>query len=154
MRETSHSHLQRAVLAALLLALGIGSGACSDNSNNPAAPEPAPEVPTVVVEYTGNIEQLETDCNEFTLADGGDIQMQITDLQPLSTITMGLALGEPDAAQEENCFPFAEDRSVLLLELFTSADLAPGDYCICIFDVGNIFFGESIDYILELTRPE
>ncbi len=34
-----------------------------------------------------------------------------------------------------------------------AANLLAGDFCACIFDVGNIFPGETVTYTFEVTHP-
>lgn len=134
--------------------VGLALAGCSDDKKNPTQPEEEIQVPTVTEVFRGQVQQFGSDCNEFSMANGGTIELQITELEPLQTITMGLSLGQVDPTVPTGCATFADDNSVRLRQTFASAGLAAGDYCTCVFDVGNIFPGATVDYTLEVTHPE
>ena len=69
-------------------------------------------------------------------------------------LPVGMGLGSPDAEEATGCAFFAEDQSVKVLERFSSPSQLAGSYCICIFDVGNIFPGESVGYELAVQHPK
>jgi hypothetical protein len=145
---------QRSIRLGLFLLLGGAVLACSDDkkkNNNPT--EPQEPVPVITETFRGEIGQLETDCHFFSLTNIGDITIQITELEPLGSITLGLALGTPAMEDPTACADFADDRSVRLLEVFTSTTLQPGAYCTCIGDVGNIFPDKTVTYAYEVTHP-
>ncbi len=144
----------RQYLVVCVAVLGLALGACSDNKKNPAAPEPEPEIPSVTQTFRGNIGQLEVDCNNFSMSNPGPVELQITELQPLTTLTVGMVIGTLDSSVATGCAPFAEDETVKLFETFLSAGLDAGTYCTCIGDVGNIFPGETVNYALAVTHPQ
>jgi len=136
------------------LALGAVLSGCSDNSKPPTQPVPGPEVPTVVQTFTGKVEQKGRDCKSFSMTNPGSIVVKVDSFAPLGTITMGLALGQPDNTEVGNCGIFGQDTNVRALESFASGGLAAGSYCTCVFDVGNIFPGNTVSYALQVTHPE
>ena len=89
-------------LGVLLLVAGAVV-ACSDdkknNNNNPT--EPQEPVPVITETFTGEIGQLETQCHFYTLTNVGDVTLQLTEIAPLSSITLGLALGTPASGRPE-----------------------------------------------------
>ena len=113
-----------------------------------------PNVPVETEVFNGMVEQKKFDCNGFSMSNNGTIGFQITDLTPLSSLTMGMGVGTPDAEEATGCNFFAEDQSVKAQERFSSPGQLAGSYCICVFDVGNIFPGESVGYELEVQHPE
>ena len=128
--------------------------ACDSNStSNPAEPEPEPEAPIIVESFDGQLGQAETSCNDFTLTVDGNVTMEITALAPLTSLTLGLALGQQDSSQPTGCAVFVQDDSVRINEPISSSGLLAGLYCSCVFDVGNIFPGETVDYTLEVSHP-
>jgi hypothetical protein len=144
---------QRSTMIAVV-ALGVTLGACSDDKKKPTDPEPGPEVPTETETFRGTIPQSGHDCNNFSMANAGDVGMEVVDFEPLSSITMGLTIGQPDPGASRGCASFATDDSVRIFQTFVSSGLLPGTYCVCLFDVGNIFPGETITYEMEVTHPE
>lgn len=139
-------------LAVAIAIATLASMACNDD-DSPSAPEPEPEPPTVTETFQGDIEQAETSCHDFTLMEDGDVTLEIRDLQPLSTLTVGLGIGQPDSSLATGCALFVQDNSVRVNQTLLAANLLAGDFCACIFDVGNIFPGETVTYTFEVTHP-
>ena len=137
-----------------VVTLGLTLSGCSDDKKNPTDPEPPPEVPTVTQTFKGSVMQTGHDCKTFSMTNAGAVEMQIVDFEPLISITMGLTIGQPDPQASRGCASFATDDSVRVFETFVSSGLLAGNYCICVFDVGNIFPGETVSYELEVTHPE
>lgn len=140
------------VLAAALVAGVLGSPACSTR-DRPTAPEPEPDPPTTTETFMGDIDQNESSCHSFTLVADGDVTLLITSLQPLPTLTVGLGLGQPDTAAATGCSLFVQDDNVRTNQSLLASNLQAGDYCSCIFDVGNIFPGETVTYSFDVTHP-
>ena len=142
-------------MVAVVGVVGLALGACSDDKKkNPTEPEPGPEVPTVVQTFQGDVAQNTRVCKGFSMNNPGTIVMEIVELMPLRTITMGMSLGQPDASNPSGCSSFAEDSSVRIFQTFASAGLQAGSYCTCVYDVGNIFPGETVSYTQEVEHPE
>ena len=148
------SYRWQLLMVVVLVALGPGLMGCSDSKKKPTEPEPDPEVPRVVQTFRGQLDQGERECNNFSMGNAGTIVLEIVELSPLQTITMGMSLGQPDSTNPSGCSSFADDDSVRVFQSFASSGLAAGAYCACVFDVGNIFPGETVDYTLEVTHPE
>ena len=134
--------------------LGLALGACSDDKKNPTEPEPGPEVPMVTTTLRGSVEQLGLTCKSFSMGNPGSIEIEIVELEPLATITMGMGVGRPDSSNPSGCAMFAQDDTVRIFQTFRSSDLAAGTYCTCLYDVGNIFEGETVTYVQEVLHPE
>jgi len=133
----------------------LASLACSSNTKrSPTEPEePEAPVETVTQKFKGNLPQMGERCHFFTIAAAGDIVAEITDLQPLLSLTVGMSLGRPAEVDPAICSDIGEDRSARVNETFLSSVTSIGDYCVCIFDVGNIFPGETVDYVIDVTHP-
>ena len=148
---------RRAGLMPCLLALALALGACNSNSssrsNTPTDPEPLPPVDVVVQTFRGDLPQKGRKCHDFTLGADGSVTLEITELEPLPTLTVGMGIGQPTEDDPPVCAIIAEDRSVRTFELFLSEGLIAGPYCVCIFDVGNIFPGETVTYAIVATHP-
>jgi hypothetical protein len=149
MFEEKKKHMLGLLLCVLMLL-----GACSTKKlKAPTDPEPI-EPPDVITElFRGDLPQRGRECHGFTVNFNGSVTLEITELKPLSSLTVGLGLGQPAASDPEICSIIAEDRSVRTFELFLSEGLPSGLYCVCIFDVGNIFPDQTVQYVIESMHP-
>ena len=148
----NESTLQR---FALVGTLSLWLLAC-DDSSSPTAPveeEEVVEVETLTESFSGTLALGETSCHDFSTLQLGDIDMTITSLAPLDTLTVGMGIGTEDSESAEGCAIFASDSSVRVGDVLRSVQLAAGEYCLCVFDVGNIFASETVSYSAEVTHP-
>ena len=83
----------RIVAAAIAL---LGSIACGATTpTEPSAPAPVYELKTET--FAGNVKAGGTTAFPFTVVNPGEIHVAITALGPISTLTMGIAMGYWDA---------------------------------------------------------
>lgn len=139
-------------LAAAIAAAGLASLTCG-TSTPPTTPPPDPNVPKVTETFTGMIDMGEYGCHDFSVTAVGDVTLVITSLQPLSTLTVGMGIGQPDPSIPPGCALFVQDNSVRENETLLAGNLQIQDYCACIFDVGNIFPNATVTYTLDVTHP-
>lgn len=128
-----------AVFAALLASLACGA-------TTPTEPDPVYELKTS--NFTGTVKTGATVSFPFAVVNPGDINVSITALSPVSTLTMGIGLGSWDAAAE-TCTQQLTTTSATLNVVFTASPSAAGDYCVGIFDTGNV--QDSSDFELKVT---
>ena len=130
-------------LAALLSSIGCGA-------KSPTQPDPAPapvyELKTST--FTGTVKAGESAAFPFTVVNPGDIGVSITELGPISTLSMGIALGSWDAAAS-TCTQQLTTTAATLNVVFNASPSAPGEYCVGIFDTGNV--QGSSDFSLKVT---
>lgn len=135
----------------LLVALAVALlGGCKKDSPTEVVVPEVPDAPTVTESFTGSIVQDEVSCHFFTLAASGKMVLSLRDLQPLTTLTVGMSVGQPDDARA--CVVFAQDTSVRLFEMLLSSGTGGLEYCACVADVGNIFPDLTVDYVLEVEH--
>jgi hypothetical protein len=129
--------------------------ACDDSTSptEPTTEEEEVEVATVTETFDGSLRLGETSCHDFVTTEVGDVELTITDLEPLGTLTLGMGVGVPDEAATSGCSLFAADQSVRLGDILLSSQLAVAEYCLCVYDVGNIFAGETVTYSIDVTHP-
>lgn len=139
------------VLSAVLV---LATLACSDNKKKSPTDPVDPEAPieTVTSRFSGQLPQLGEVCHFFMTAAAGEITAGIVELKPLSSLTVGLSLGRPADIDPSICSIIGEDRSARINETFLSANNPAGEYCVCIFDVGNIFPGEVVTYKIDVEH--
>ena len=137
-------------VAVLLLVAAIG---CSDDSpTEPIIEEPEP-VPTVTDTFMGTFGLGETSCHVFTTTLAGPAELRVTALAPLDTLTIGLGIGLDDGDDATECSYIAVDNSVRLGDPLVSQLTGATDYCVCIFDVGNVFPDQTVSYTFTVEHP-
>ncbi len=144
------------ITAAVALMATVGCSG-SDTPTEPTDPVDVTPVETLTEIFEGSISQSETSCHHFETSENADITMQLTDIQPLVTLTVGMGIGTSDEVvegsdEEQGCSLFASDNSVMAPATLLSARLGAGQYCVCVFDVGNIFAKRVIDYTVEVEH--
>jgi len=129
-----------AIAAALALAL-VSAAACGGSSVT------AP-TPTITDTITGTVTLNGADVHNFTVVKTGDVTITVTALAPTSTISMGIALGQPSGTQ---CAVFSSNTvtqgSVL------QGSLTAGTYCLGVYDIGNVTSDSDISYTLTVLHP-
>ena len=132
--------LSVAVFAALLVSTACGA-------TTPTEPT-APTYELKTSTFDGTVNTGGTVAFPFTVVNPGTISLSITGLTPASTITMGLALGLWDAAAS-TCAQELSTTSATLNVVFNATPSAPGEYCVGIFDTGNVQI--TTDFTLKVT---
>lgn len=130
---------------AVVVAL-VGSIACGAKS--PTAP-PAPVYDLQTKTFTGNVKATGKVGFPFTVVNPGEIQVAITALAPVSTISMGIALGVWDPTAS-SCAEQLSAPSATLNVAYAANPPSPGEYCVTIFDIGNVVV--SSDFTLTVTH--
>lgn len=140
---------------ALVWLLSLSLLACDDSSSptEPVEEEEVVEVETFTESFSGTLQLGGTSCHDFSTLQLGDVDMTITSLSPLDTLTVGMGIGTKDSESTEGCAIFASDSSVRVGDVLRSVQLAVSEYCLCVFDVGNIFPSETVTYVVEVTHP-
>lgn len=125
------------------LSISIGCGA-----KTPTEPDP-PVYELKTQTFTGVVTAAGTTAFSFAVVNPGDIHVAITALAPLSTATMGIGLGYWDAPTS-TCVQELSRNDATLNVAYAGTPPAPGDYCVAIFDTGNVQV--SSDFTLTVTH--
>jgi hypothetical protein len=129
-----------AVFVALLILIACGA----ETPTQPAAPVYEQKSQT----FTGTVKAGATTAFSFTVVNPGDIRVAITALAPVSTLSMGISMGFWDAATS-TCAEQLSTTTATLDASFAASPSAPGEYCVGIFDTGNVQV--SSDFTLSVT---
>jgi hypothetical protein len=132
--------------AAVFAAL-VASIACGSTPTEPTDP-PAPVYELKTSTFTGKLTTGGAAGFPFTVVNPGDISLSITELAPVNTLTMGLVLGSWDAVAS-TCTQQRSTSTAVVNAVFAASPSAAGEYCVGIFDVGNIQV--STDFVLKVT---
>ncbi len=128
------------VCVALLVAVACGS-------TTPTEPAPVYELKTET--FSGAVKTGGTTSFPFTVVNPGEIQVGITALAPVSSLTMGIAVGGWDAVSLSCTQPLSTPTATLNV-FFAANPPAPGEYCVAIFDTGNVQL--SSDFTLTVRH--
>jgi hypothetical protein len=90
-------------------------------------------------------------CHEVAAGGEGSVEMTLLGLEPLPTLTVGMGVGIPGSTG--GCELFAEDQDVGVGDILLADEIDPGLYCVCVFDVGNIFAGQTTSYEVRVEHP-
>lgn len=131
-----------AVFAALVTSIACGG----TTPTEPTAPAPVYELKTST--FPGTLQTGGAVGFPFTVVNPGAISLSIAELAPVSTLTMGLALGSWDAAAS-SCTQQLSTNTATLNVVFSANPSAPGEFCVGIFDIGNVQV--STDFVLKVT---
>jgi hypothetical protein len=127
--------------------LFVLSGSLACGAKTPTEPDlPVYELKTQT--FMGNVRVGGTVAFSFTVVNPGDIQVAITALAPTSTLTMGIAMGFWDSTTS-TCSQQLSTTVATLNAVFPATPSAPGEYCVGIFDTGNVVV--SSDFTLTVT---
>jgi hypothetical protein len=126
----------------------VGSLACGAQSPTEPTPAPAPVYDLKTSTFTGTVKTGGTVAFPFTVVNPGDINVSITELGPVSTITMGIALGFWDATAS-TCTQQLSTSAATLNLVFAASPSSPGEYCVGIFDTGNV--QAASDFTMKVT---
>ena len=147
--------LDRSKAAWLLTAVlitGIALG-CTDDPVPTAPVDDTSDAPTITETFTGTFGQDGRMEHTFTLAARGNITLEITSLEPVPTLTVGMGIGNFDETTDPPCFIFASDNRVVVGSELLSAGRDAGEYCVSIGDVGNVFPDATVTYTVDVTHP-
>lgn len=123
-------------LAAVSAAL-VGSIACGGNKTPTEPTPPAPVYELKTSTFTGAVMTGGTVGFPFTVVNPGKISISITELAPVSTITMGIGLGFWDTAAS-TCIQQLQAPAATLNVVYEADPSSPGEYCAAIYDIGNV----------------
>jgi len=123
-----------AILAAIALISATALAACHSTTTAPTTTTGAPA--TVTETFSGSIAQTANLSFPFTVAATGNVQVTLTDVEPLTTMALGIAVGTWDGT---TCTPglATNDHAKSGVTALTGTAVA-GSYCVQVSDSGNI----------------
>jgi len=136
---------------AAIFVAALAAAACG-GSSTPTPTTPSAQTYTDV--FTGTLTQGGTSygndtVNHFTVHAAGNITATVTKLSPLSTITVGLALGTFDAATQTCTLQYG--YQVQLNLALTASSSSALEACVGVVDVGNVGT-DPVDYEVTIVH--
>jgi hypothetical protein len=134
-------------LAVLTLAVSACGGSSSDSSlTSPSA------TPTLVTEnFSGSIDQFGTAVHPFAVTvSGGSLTAGFTNVGPLATLALGMGIGTWDGT---TCsLSIVQNDNARAGYVALSGTATAGNYCIRVYDSGNIPDAGSATYTLQVMH--
>ncbi len=137
----------------IVLLVGVVALGCDDDDLPTQPIDETPDPPTMTETFTGMFGQNSTSEHTFTVEATGDILLELTAMEPVATLTVGMGIGNVVDTADPPCVVFASDTRVVVGSELLSADAPPGEYCVSVGDVGNVFPDATVTYTLEVTHP-
>jgi hypothetical protein len=131
------------LLAAAIALLPLAAGCGSSSPTNPSGA-------TTTDTFTGTINQSSADTKVFTTSTSGTITATLTSLSPLSTIQIGFVLGTWDGT---TCQVVLINPSGTTGSILTANASTKGNYCVHLYDTGNITADTPVAYTLTVVHP-
>ena len=135
----------------IVFTLFLFSGACaSDTSSSTTAPTPAP--PTTTDTFSGTVGQLATTGNPFAVSTNGPVTIELTSVEPLSTMALGVGITTWDGTACGTVAISKNDDARSGTTALTGTATA-GNYCVTVYDSGNIPEGWTVSFGVQVVHP-
>jgi hypothetical protein len=135
----------------ILMALTLTVAGCSGSNSTNAVTTPA--APTVTETFPGTVSYQGVDFHTFNVAQSGTLNVTLTTAGPPPTIWMGVGIGTPSASAcglISNSTSTVTPAGVAAPQL--TGTLAPGTYCVQVYDVGNLSPGGAVTYSVTVAH--
>jgi hypothetical protein len=118
-----------------------------------AAPSaPSPSTPTRTTDtFEGSFKYQGSAAHAFTVTEAGSVEVRVTALSPLSTMAIGTSVGTWNGTSCTAANIRNDNARVGAAAL--SGTTQPGDYCVNLYDSGNVPSTWTVTYTVEVTHP-
>jgi hypothetical protein len=138
----------RSFMLAVAVAAALGSAACGDDETTTTT---SPSPPTKTDTFTGSLVQSGTTGHPFSVSTTGNVKVTLTAVAPLTTMSLGLRLSTWDGT---NCnTTIAENGNARAGTAALSGTANAGNYCVRVYDSGNVPADWTVDYTVEVVHP-
>jgi len=139
----------RRYASALMLAVGLTCAASCGTTTTPTAPTTAPSITDT---FNADLSQQGSITHNFKVASIGEVTVTLTSVSPLATMSLGVGMMTSDGTscistltQNDN----ARANSTVALQ----GTAASGNYCIRVYDSGNIPVSTTVSYTITVLHP-
>jgi len=128
--------------------IAAGCGNTSDTDATVTGPTPT----AVTSTFSGTIGQLASAGHAFSVSTTGPVTISLTAVGPLATMALGVAITTWDgAACTTTAIARTENARAGVTAL--SGTATPGNYCVTVFDSGNVPEGSTVSYTVSVVHP-
>ena len=140
------------LLLPVLAALTLGVSACSDN-NSPTVTTPTTPVVAVTENYTGSIERGGSAIHPFAVQSSGyTVLVGYLTITPSSVTALGMGIGSWDGPTATCGLNQTQNDAAKAGSTAISATAPAGNFCIRVYDGGNIPEGVTASYTLQVQH--
>lgn len=137
--------MKRAFFPLVLCVALAGAPACGSSSTSPDL-----GITTVTETFASSIQERGTATRSFKVATAGSVSLQLTFLsQPGAVVGLGLGTFSGTTCTITKSVQTAADGASNAPQITT--DLAAGDYCVRLSDVGNL--NTIVQFTVYITKP-
>jgi len=139
----------RRLLYGTILAAALAVAAGCGKTTTPTAPTTAP---TTTDTFNADLSQTGSVTHNFKVTNAGPVTVTLTSVSPLATMALGVGMMTSNGTactstltQNDN----ARANSIAAL----SGTAAAGNYCVRVYDSGNIPVSTTVSYIVTVVHP-
>ena len=132
----------------IALLLPVVLAACGTDHTTTTVTSPSAETTTEA--FAGGLWQSGSVVHAFAVVATGTITVGLTSVAPLSTMSLGVAIGTWDGA---TCTAMTTVTDARAGETALKGAAAVGNYCVKIFDSGNVPSNTRVTYKAEVVHP-
>ena len=141
-------HARRSAFV-LMLAVGLTFAASCGTTTPPTAPTTAPSITDT---FNADLAQQGSITHNFKVNSTGEVTVTLTSVSPLATMSLGVGMMTSDgtscvATLTQNDNARAKNVAALL------GTAASGNYCIRVYDSGNIPVSTTVSYTITVLHP-
>jgi hypothetical protein len=140
--------LDSALLGVVVAATAVALSGCDSSATTSPT---SPSASTTTESFSGSLAQSGSAAHSFTVAAKGTVTVSLTAVSPLTTMSLGVALGTWDGT---TCgTSVAENKDARSGSTALTGTAATGNYCVRVFDSGNIPSDWSVSYSIDVVHP-
>jgi len=131
--------------AALAVAGACGATTTPTTPTTPSAPANTTDTFQGTLGQTGSINHI------FAVAANGTVTVSLTTVTPLSTMSLGVAVSTSDGT---SCLtPITQNSDARAGSVALTGTATTGNYCVRVYDSGNIPPSTDVSYTLQIVHP-
>ncbi len=136
---------------AFLIVFALAAGACGDSSSDSSSLPTSPSATQVTDSFSGTVSQNGSSIHTFSVTTAGyPLLAGYTSLVPNSIAALGLGIGAWDGS---NCgLNQSQNDASRSGSTAISGTAAAGNYCIRVYDGGNVPEGVTVSYTVQVQH--
>lgn len=130
------------------LAALLAAAACSSSTT---ATTPTPVAPTTDT-FTSSLSQTGSVTHLFKVNSTGEVTISLTEVDPLSTMSLGIGIMTSDGTNCLATINFNSDARANGVAALKGTE-ASGNYCVRVYDSGNVPVSTTVNYTVTVEHP-
>ncbi len=133
----------------LPLVLALSAGACDSSSGTTTTTPTTPTTASTTETFSDTIRHGGSKTHPFAETTAGTVTIGLTSVGPLSTMSLGVSIG---TWGDPNCSPVTKNENARAGQTAISGTAAAGNYCIQVYDSGNIPSDWVVTYTVQVVH--